>query len=761
MSFPDGVQVVTVTLETPLSAAGETGVFSGCQLEIDRKVIHGASGQTLYPNPVDVTPATPGDPVTFQVPYVDQDGFVDASGGAITGWHYVLSGAVQFGALKAQRFTPKPFQPLVGQTGPISLDLIPDGVAVPATVTVNLAITAETLRATAAEEALQGDVDDVTAGLAAHLVAADPHPQYLTPTEANGAYDAVGAAAAAQSAAVSTAAADATAKVGAENTRALAAEALAAMRAQNLADLASASAARGNLGLGTAAVHATGDFDAAGAAAAVQALALLKAANLSDVANAGTARTNLGLGTIATHAASDFDSAGAATAAQTAAQAYADAAVAVEASARTAAITAALDLLRGGSLPGLIDTLAEIDAAIGNDPNFATTMTTALAGKQAHSAALDTLATTPTSTFGLALLALADSPAARAALGLGSAALQNSAAFDAAGAAASAQAASQPGDATLTGLASVTTAADKLIYATGVDTFAVTDLSAFVRTLLDDGNAATARGTLGLGGAAVLNVGTTAGTVAAGDDSRLSDTRTPTDGTVTAAKVAGSLKPSGTAATTDEALRALGTTGSTAAAGNDSRLSDARTPTAHASTHNLGGADALTFPCRLLATSTPTISPGVVNTVAESNLFALTVAAAQVAAGDVLLFEGSFDSLNNSGSASTLTLRFKLGATTVVTSNAISLAANAIRYAFTIRVSIILASLSDQRWAINVFGSTASTVRTLVVAESVVHSNSSAEDLTADKTLAITGQLGTAASTIDVRPVAGALYRMR
>jgi len=43
---------------------------------------------------------------------------------------------------------------------------------------------------------------------------------------------------------------------------------------------------------------------------------------------------------------------------------------------------------------------------------------------------------------------------------------------------------------------------------------------------LDD--AATARGNLGLGGAAVLDVGTTAGTVAAGDDSRLSNARTPT-----------------------------------------------------------------------------------------------------------------------------------------------------------------------------------------------------------------------------------------
>jgi hypothetical protein len=37
-----------------------------------------------------------------------------------------------------------------------------------------------------------------------------------------------------------------------------------------------------------------------------------------------------------------------------------------------------------------------------------------------------------------------------------------------------------------------------------------------------------------------------------------------------------------------------GTTAGTAAQGNDARLSDARTPTAHASTHFTGGSDALT-----------------------------------------------------------------------------------------------------------------------------------------------------------------------
>ncbi len=92
-------------------------------------------------------------------------------------------------------------------------------------------------------------------------------------------------------------------------------------------------------------------------------------------------------------------------------------------------------------------------------------------------------------------------------------------------------------DATLTALAGVTVAADKLIYATGADAFTITDLTAAGRALLDDAAASDQRTTLGLGTAAVLDVGTTASKVVqldgsarlpAVDGSQLTGLPTPT-----------------------------------------------------------------------------------------------------------------------------------------------------------------------------------------------------------------------------------------
>ena len=63
----------------------------------------------------------------------------------------------------------------------------------------------------------------------------------------------------------------------------------------------------------------------------------------------------------------------------------------------------------------------------------------------------------------------------------------------------------QPLDAGLTSIAALTTAADKMIYTTALDTYAVTALTAFARTILDDANATAVRATLS---AAVLGANT-------------------------------------------------------------------------------------------------------------------------------------------------------------------------------------------------------------------------------------------------------------
>lgn len=62
-------------------------------------------------------------------------------------------------------------------------------------------------------------------------------------------------------------------------------------------------------------------------------------------------------------------------------------------------------------------------------------------------------------------------------------------------------------DATLQALGAVNFTANTFAYATGADSFSLATVTPFARTLLDDSDAAAARATLGLGSAAVVNLG--------------------------------------------------------------------------------------------------------------------------------------------------------------------------------------------------------------------------------------------------------------
>jgi hypothetical protein len=210
----------------------------------------------------------------------------------------------------------------------------------------------------------------------------------------------------------------------------------------------------------------------------------------ADPAGAASAAQSAAISTAAADATSKADASQAAAIAAAAADATTK--VNAEAAARATAITAAIDALVAGA-PGALDTLAELAAELADDhdaldalivavsakaPLVAPALTgaatldgvaletTAGAQAKANAAAaasqpldsdLSAIAALSTTSYGRAFLALADSAAGRTALGLGSAATQASTAFDAAGAAAAAQAASQPLDSDLTAIAALST----------------------------------------------------------------------------------------------------------------------------------------------------------------------------------------------------------------------------------------------------------------------------------------------------------------
>ncbi len=156
----------------------------------------------------------------------------------------------------------------------------------------------------------------------------------------------------------------------------------------------------------------------------------------------------------------------------------------------------------------------------------------------------------------------------------------------------------QPLDATLTALAGLTTTADKIILASGTDTFSMVDFKAVAQSIGGAADAAAVRSILSLGDAALKNVGTGSGDVSAGNHAHsgvyqpLDTELTALAGLVSAANKAPYFTGSGVAALMDvsafartilddsDAATTLSTLGVTAFAKtllDDASASDART----------------------------------------------------------------------------------------------------------------------------------------------------------------------------------------
>lgn len=179
--------------------------------------------------------------------------------------------------------------------------------------------------------------------------------------------DATTKANAAEAAAISASALDATAKANAAEADAIAAAATDATTKANAAEAAAISAAaadattKANAAQAAAISAAAADATTKANAAEAAAIAYADALDTDDVAE-GTSNLYFTAARAQAALSGLYDPAGSASTAETNAKAYADTKVA--------------NLVDGA--PGLLDTLNELAAALGDDPSFASTISSAL-----------------------------------------------------------------------------------------------------------------------------------------------------------------------------------------------------------------------------------------------------------------------------------------------------------------------------------------------------------------------------------------------
>jgi len=112
MTYPSGVQLSTLTFNSPLTYLGNPVSRTEITVQVSAGVVWAATGDPI--NDAATTVALgPGVPGAVTFPAVNQPGFTDQAGTATTMWSYIVTRKLFFGS--ASQSTQKNWQPLTGQ----------------------------------------------------------------------------------------------------------------------------------------------------------------------------------------------------------------------------------------------------------------------------------------------------------------------------------------------------------------------------------------------------------------------------------------------------------------------------------------------------------------------------------------------------------------------------------------------------------------------------------------------------------------------
>jgi hypothetical protein len=128
MPLPAGVSARTVRLTVPLDALGNAPkVYTGT-VKPDRALVWTATGDRLWPTGAQL-PAPVDGVVEFDVPRVDQNGWVDRDGTPVENWAYRL--VVRAFWETSKRSEARTFQVFIDDPEPVEIELLPSGATEP------------------------------------------------------------------------------------------------------------------------------------------------------------------------------------------------------------------------------------------------------------------------------------------------------------------------------------------------------------------------------------------------------------------------------------------------------------------------------------------------------------------------------------------------------------------------------------------------------------------------------------------------------